>query len=141
MRRAPSSTSTGEPESKPFTATSSLGEGFTSSGSVLPERVPYRFQTASSNPNRTEGAVRSSPLPGSPYGSTHLSSISRSIMDAASRRSCDAASTELSPLKPGSGAVSPQPSEPSSPDNRRRRPSRRLSVVPSNTNGREKGRL
>ena len=40
-----------------------LGEEFTTSGSVLPEEAAYRFQTASSNPKRTEGATWSSSRP------------------------------------------------------------------------------
>src|SRR5215213_1652423 len=117
MRRASSSTCAGDPESNPFTGTTALGEGVSSSGSVLPERAPYRLQTASSNPNQTEGAMSSISQANSPYGSTQSSVAARPIIDLASWSSCLAASSRLSLLKPGSGAVSPQASEPSSPDN------------------------
>src|SRR5215203_5858418 len=122
MILASSNTSPGDPESRPLTGTSVLGEGATNCGKDLPEYAAHRFQTASSSPNRTEGAARPT-------------------IDPASRRSCSAASSRLSLLNPGSGAASPQPSEPSSPDNLSRRLSRRRCTVPSSTNGREKGRL
>src|SRR5919107_1998670 len=141
MIRASFNTSPGAPDSRPFTGTTALGEGATNRGKVPPEYAAHRFQTASSNPNRTEGAARPSPRTNAPYGSTQSSVTSQPVIDPASRRSCSATSSRFSLLKPGSGALSPQPSEPSSPDNLRRRPSRRWSVVPSSTNGREKGRL
>src|SRR5918999_2756898 len=105
MLLASSSTLAGDPANKPFTGTTDLGEVDIRAASDLPEESPYRFQTASSSPNRTEGATRSSPRPNSPYGSTQSCLTSRPTIDAASRRSCAVTSTRPSTLKPGSGAV------------------------------------
>src|ERR687889_2882129 len=116
MRRASASTSVGDPASNPFTGTTALEEGVTSSGSVLLDEDAYRFQRASSSPNRAEDATWSRSRPNAPHGSTQSSSTPRPTIDPASRRSCRTASSLLSTLKPGRGAVSPQPSEPSSPD-------------------------